>query len=148
MLSSRSDFVARICQHMMLSTPSRNHGLVLWQNQSNSAGNREETRTTTNHKRAPATFSPQAVFGNTFRSPRSRASISFPIRTTGCGNPCGSPTTKSIPKPMIKAAKASPICSHSGMSLPPRPDHPISIPFIPGGKENLKTAPLKMAEFP
>ena len=100
MLSSRSDFAAKICQHMTLSTARRSHGLTLPHKHRSSAGTAVARNAAINHSTAPTARSPRGVLGNILRSTRSNALIVFPISTTGCGRLCGSPRTQSMPKPM------------------------------------------------
>ena len=108
MLSSRSDFAAKICQHMTLSTARRSHRLTLPHKRRSSAGTAVARNATINHSTAPAARSPRGVLGKILRKMRSSALIVFPISTTGCGRLCGSPRTQSMPKPM-RSGKIGPI---------------------------------------
>ena len=54
MLSSRSDFAAKICQHMTLSTARRSHGLTLPHKHRSSAGTAAARNETIPHSTAPA----------------------------------------------------------------------------------------------
>lgn len=85
MLSSRSDFAAKICQHMTLSTARRSHGLTLPHKHRSSAGTAAARNATINHSTAPAARSPRGVLAKILRRTHSSALIVFPISTTGCG---------------------------------------------------------------
>ena len=108
MLSSHSDFAAKICQHITLSTARRSHGLIFSQAQRISAGIAAARTLTIPHSTAPAARSPRGVLAKILRRTHSSALIVFPISTTGCGRLCGSPRTQSMPKPM-RSGKIGPI---------------------------------------
>ena len=63
MLSSRSDFAARICPHITLSTASRSQTLTRAQPQRSSAGRAAAISAVRIQIQAPAARSPPGVFG-------------------------------------------------------------------------------------